>query len=131
MTLLMSVASLTRRGVGCHIVLAVVLLWLTAGSTAFAESLKEMPPGPRPLPVKIGVYLIDFEKIDELTLTQTIVGYMMLTWQGPAPGEGAGARSRSLVRDAGQHLEPRRQIINQHTPRSIANWSITIDDEGW
>ena len=63
MALSVSAASLTRRGVGRHTVLVVALLWLMAGSTAFADGLKEMPPGPRPLPVKIGVYLIDFEKI--------------------------------------------------------------------
>ena len=130
MTLLMSAASLTRRGVGCHFVLAAVLLWLMAGSTAFAESLKEMPPGPRPLPVKIGVYLIDFEKIDELTLTQTIVGYMMLTWQDPRLAKGlAPELDRSSV-TLDTIWNPDVEIINQHTPRSISNWSITIDDEG-
>ena len=101
-----------------------------AGSTAFAESLKALPPGARPLAVKISVYLIDFEKIDESTLTQTIVGYLTLTWQDPRLAkELAPELDRSSV-TLDDVWHPNVEIINQHGPRSIANWSITIDDDG-
>ena len=87
-----------------------------------ADGLKEMPPGPRPLPVKIGVYLIDFEKIDELTLTQTIVGYLMLTWHDPRLAKGlAPELDRSAV-TLDTIWNPDVEVINQHTPRSISNW---------
>ena len=100
------------------------------GSTAFAESLKALPPGARPLPVKIGVYLIDFEKIDELTLTQTIVGYLTLAWQDPPLAKGlAPELDRSSV-TLDDIWHPNVEIVNQHTPRSIANWSVAIDDDG-
>ena len=89
-----------------------------------------MPPGPRPIPVSIGVYLIDFEKIDELTLTQTIVGYLMLSWHDPRLAKGlAPELDRSAV-SLDDIWNPDVEVINQHTPRSIANWVITINDEG-
>ena len=131
MPLSSSAASSPRRGVARRATLSVAaLLWLVAGSTAFAESLKALPPGARPLPVKIAVYLIDFEKIDELTLTQTIVGYLTLTWQDPRLANGlAPELDRSSV-TLDDIWHPNVEIINQHAPRSIANWSIEIDDAG-
>ena len=108
----------------------VALFGLMTGPAAFAESLKTMPPGPRPLPVKIGVYLIDFEKIDELTLTQTIVGYMMLTWQDPRLAKGLAPELDRASVSLDDIWNPDVEIINQHVPRSIANWVITIQDDG-
>jgi hypothetical protein len=125
-----TLARTSTRSASCRALPVVALLWLMTASTASAESLKSMPPGPRPLPVNIGVYLIDFEKIDELTLTQTIVGYLMLTWKDPRLAKGlAPELDRSSV-SLDDVWNPDVEIINQHTPRSISNWVITIQDDG-
>ena len=129
MSLSTFVSTLTRS-VSLRTLLVVALFCLLTGSAAFAQSLKTMPPGPRPLPIKIGVYLIDFEKIDELTLTETIDGYLMLTWQDPRLVKGlAPELDRSSV-SLDDIWNPDVEIINQHTPRSISNWVITVQDDG-
>jgi hypothetical protein len=129
MSLSTFVSTLTPRAVR-RTLPVVALCWLMTGSAAFAQGRKTMPPGPRPLPVNVGVYLIDFEEIDELTLTETIVGYLMLSWQDPRLAKGLAPELDRASVSLDDIWNPDVEIINQHTPRSISNWVITIHDDG-
>ena len=111
--------------------LCAVLLWLvSAAAYAAPASLKTLPPGPRPLQVTVGTYLIDFEKIDETTLTHTISAYLTVQWRDPrlAKGQGSDIDPMSVTLD--QIWNPNIEITNQHTPREIANSMLTLDDDG-
>ena len=70
----------------------VVAVCLVAGSVS-AQDVKSLPPGERPFPVSVGVYLIDFQKIDESALTHTLDGYLTLEWRDP--GSRRGRRDRA------------------------------------
>lgn len=109
---------------------AIVFVCALAGPARAAESLKSMPPGPKPFPVTVGTYLIDFDKIDEQTLTHTIVGYLTLEWKDPRLAKGLAP---DLDRDAvtlEQIWSPNIEFTNQHTPRETANSQVSIADDG-
>ena len=61
----------------------------TAVAPAQAQALKSLPPGARPVRVSIGSYLIDFQEIDENTLSHTMTGYLTLEWRDPRLAKGA------------------------------------------
>lgn len=82
------------------------------------------------MPVTVGAYLIDFQRIDESTLAHTIVAYLTLQWHDPrlAKGQGSDIDPRSATLD--QIWHPDVELTNQHSPREIANSQLTVADDG-
>jgi len=111
-------------------VCAVFMCLVSAAVSAAPASLKTLPPGPRPIPVTVGTYLIDFEKIDESTLTHKISAYLTLVWRDPRLAKGQGADLDPMTVTLDQIWHPNIEITNQHTPREIANAMLTLDDDG-
>jgi hypothetical protein len=114
-----------------HLAGLVVAVCLVAGSAA-AQDVKSLPPGERPFPVTAGVYLIDFQKIDESTLTHTVDGYLTLEWRDSrlAKGAGPGAALAQGGVTLDQIWSPNIEFMNVHEPRETANSQVTIDDRG-
>src|SRR5471032_2728583 len=72
-----------------RLVVASALAMLAAAvAPASAQALKTLPPGERPVKVSIGSYLIDFQEIDENTLSHTMTGYLTLQWRDPRLAKG-------------------------------------------
>ena len=112
-------------------VLLTVLIW-TAAATAHAAtgSLKLLPPGPRPIAVSVGTYLIDFQKIDESTLTHTIVVYLTLQWRDPRLAKDQLSDLDPMAITLDQIWHPNIEVTNLHSPREVANSMLTLDDDG-
>jgi len=109
-------------------VLTAVLCALAA--SASAQNLKAFPPGPKPLAVTISTYLIDFEKIDEQTLTHTIVAYLTMSWKDPRLVKGQNPQIDRETATLDQIWSPNMEFMNQHAPRETANSEILIADDG-
>lgn len=108
---------------------AAALLCLAAVEVS-AQSLKGFPTGPNPVRVSIGAYLIDFEQIDEATLSHKITAYLTAEWQDARLTKGTAP---ALDRDAvtlDQIWQPNIEIMNEYAPRQVGNATVTIDDEG-
>jgi hypothetical protein len=113
------------------------LILITAALCALAfraeaqGPLRALPPGPRPVPVTIGAYLIDFEKIDESTLTHTLDAYLTLQWRDTRlTKEKLPPEIDRMAVTLDQIWSPNIEFMNQHAPREVTNSHLTIDDTG-
>ena len=105
-------------------------LALLSVSAADAQSLKTLPPGERPVKISIGSYLIDFQEIDENTLSHTMTGYLTLQWRDARLAKGATKDFDAEKVALDQIWSPNIEITNEHEPRSISNADLRVSDEG-
>jgi hypothetical protein len=103
---------------------------LLSVSAADAQGLKTLPPGERPVKVSIGSYLIDFQEIDENTLSHTMTGYLTLQWRDPRLAKGASKDFDAEKVALDQIWSPNIEITNEHEPRSTSNTDIKVTDDG-
>lgn len=111
-------------------VASVSALATSASAAPAAADLHSFPPGPRPLPVTIGAYLIDFERIEESTGTCTLDGYLDLEWVDPRlrlDAVPAIDRGRLTIADI---WWPNIEFYNQYDARDVANVQLAIKDDG-
>jgi Neurotransmitter-gated ion-channel ligand binding domain len=103
----------------------------SAPAQTAVQGLRALPPGPRPVPVTIGAYLIDFEKIDESTLTHSLDGYLTLQWHDARlTREKLPPEIDRMAVTLDQIWSPNIEFRNQHEPRQVINSQLTIGDEG-
>jgi hypothetical protein len=97
---------------------------------ASKTSLKGLPPGPRPVQVAIGAYLIDLEKIDESTLTHTIDGYLTLEWNDPRLSRAAAPDLDRSAMTLEEIWSPNIEFVNQHAEPDLVNSELVVRDDG-
>ena len=114
----------------CLVVAAALAMLAGGAAQARAQSLKSLPPGERPVKVAIGSYLIDFQEIDENTLSHTMTGYLTLEWRDPRLAKGATPDFDRDKVSLDQIWSPNIEVVNEHEPRSISNVDITVSDDG-
>jgi hypothetical protein len=108
------------------VVTALVLISCEAGS---AQGLKTIPPG-NPIEVNVGAYLIDFDEINEGSLTYTISAYLTATWRDPRLVKGSAPDLDRASATIEQIWWPNLEFTNEHEPRDTTNSQITIEDDG-
>ena len=101
-----------------------------AAAPAGAQTLKTLPPGERPVKVSIGSYLIDFQEIDENTLSHTMTGYLTLQWRDSRLAKGVTKDFEPEKATLDQIWSPNIEITNEHEPRSTSNAELKITDDG-
>ncbi len=92
--------------------------------------LHSLPPGPRPLPVTIGAYLIDLERIEEATGTYALAGYLDLEWRDPRLSREVFPNLNRTHISLQDIWWPNIEFFNQHEPRNIANLQLGVRDDG-
>jgi hypothetical protein len=117
------------RRVSMVLFLVVAVSREASAQTSSHPGLRDLP-AERPVRVEIAAYLIDFVRVDEENLIYTLDGYLTLEWKDPRLSlQAAPALDRAGV-TLGQIWSPNIELMNQHSPRQIANTQITLDPEG-
>jgi len=103
-----------------------------------AQAFTTMPPGPKPVPVQVGLYINDVLALVESNETMNFVGTLTLRWKDKRLAfdqEDAGTRVKIYGTQAAQALlakiwYPQIAIVKARAPRKIQMLHLTISDQG-